>query len=169
MIQRREAWWASVVAAHHASWRLVLVLCAITAVPALVTVALSEVIFGAATAGSVALIFALFALSPFVHEFSHAVAHLLIAAEGRAVVVGVGAWSSARIVRWRTTPESDAFVAAIGPVAATASGLIGTAVLPVPFVIGYPMTLLFGLHILSLHPSATDGRDVWSVLKEAHA
>lgn len=166
MITRREVWWASIVAAHHASWRLSLTIVAVTALPGGVLCAVSGIVFGTASARGVGLMLALFVLSPFVHELAHAIAHVLVATRERAIVAGVGRWSSGQIVRWQTASAADAVVAVAGPLVVTVAGIAAGVTLDVPFAVGYPIVVLFSLHLLTLRASAADGRELRMALTE---
>lgn len=158
------AWTAATVAAVHASWRLVIVVASVTALPASSMTVVSAVVFGETTVIPLVVAFVLFTVSPFVHEFAHAATQVVLADERRSVVGGVGGWGHGQIIRWTLPASRDGLVAIAGPLAASASGLI-VLTLPLPYLVAYPVTILFTVHVLSLKRSAPDGRQLLVALK----
>ncbi|MFZ7087517.1 hypothetical protein [Curtobacterium sp. RRHDQ10] len=153
-------------AALQASWRVMISVFVLAGMPLLGLAAA----FGDLDDGTVRVRLVAYAvvlpLSLFLHELGHGVAYAaLVARHGMRPVelFGVGRWSGGTIVRWRLSLGEDAIVAVAGP-------LLGVAcVLPMlapggPFLVGFPVALVFGLHLASLRRTADDGaqaRAVW--------
>lgn len=157
--RRREVWPAAIIAAGQASWRVTLVVLGVVVVPGAAICTVGVVAFGPAVLGPMVVALSLFVLSSFIHELGHAVAHVLFADPARAIVAGRGAWASGSVVRWSLGTNADGAVAIAGPFAAMASGLL-ILVLPIPFILAYPVVALFSVHLLSLTRHAADGSQV---------
>lgn len=153
------AWAAAVSAAAQATWRLTVALTCVLAIPAAVMGTICSVVYGEATVVPIVTAFALFTVSPFVHELAHAAMHVMLARRDCSIVGGKGGWASGQIIRWALPPVRDGLVAITGPFAAVASGLSVLA-LPLPYLVAFPLVTLFLVHLLSLTSSAPDGQQL---------
>lgn len=159
-------WAAAVSAAAQATWRLTVTLTCVLALPAGVMGTICSVVYGEATVVPIVTAFALFTVSPFVHEFAHAAMHVMLARRDRSVVGGKGGWVSGQIIRWALPSVRDGLVAITGPLAAVVSGL-SVLLLPLPYLVAFPLMTLFLVHLLSLTGSAPDGQQLRVALKGA--
>ncbi len=163
-----ERWTYPVVIAASASWRLVVTVGVITAVPAsavsflLVSIGLPP---GASFLPVLAATF--FALSYFFHELGHAVCLWWVAgrAGGAREMLADGTFTSARVVRWSQGDDADALVSIVGPVTGIAVGF--PILLPLwPFVMSFPFFCLFLIHVASLAPRYSDGKQLFASFSE---
>lgn len=155
--------------AFSASWRLVISVTALTLVPLGLAAGLFAVVGAPAGALGHALVtVALFPLSFFWHEFGHAAASAVVARRrgDDDTMFGVGGFGHASVVRWRSDRAGDAVISLAGPVVGAAPLVISLA--PGPgYLLTFPVALLFLIHLGSLLPSQSDGRQLAAYLKGA--
>lgn len=156
---RPDVWWAALSAAHQASWRLVIAVSAVVALPGSVICIIGVAVSGAGVLVPMILALVLVSLSPFVHELGHVTVQVVLADAARQVVAGRGTWSSGAVLRWGLDVHGDGAVAIAGPLAALGCGVVVLA-LPVPFVLSGPVAALSWVHLRSLRRTAPDGVQV---------
>lgn len=162
-----DDWFRSARAAWAASHRLMLVLVVLVAVPICgIGVILGATGFGWGIFGAAATAGLLFALSVFAHEFAHAATHCALARRAGLAgdVIGIGTAGQSAILRFSLGPRRDALVSAAGPGAGIAAALPLLAPSEMFLVTG-ALAPLFLVHMLSLAPRASDGRQLYDFLK----
>ncbi|ARC55865.1 hypothetical protein AS850_02070 [Frondihabitans sp. 762G35] len=154
--------------AWAATWRVTLALSGLLAVTVVPVGLLFGALGGRAAAGPVLAFAVLLPGSVLVHEWAHAAcAWRWAACRTRREVVPVGGWRRAGVRRPRLPVRFDVATTVAGPLAGAASGLLLFAAVPgagSSALLCGALCLPFAAHLLSLAPSAADGRALLAAL-----